>query len=517
MTTNRHSFGLCLAIFGLLAPSLFSAQPAQPTRQAPSARELREEQRIILNAYVKRGEEYLSKSREQLFDNRLKASKENGFHALELLARARAKLDKHPERIEQVRGLFSGSNREELRKNLKENIDPRYFSLQEHLENIAGQLAGKGDSSLQSSLSDAKAGNVDEVVRAIRNQNISVISSDDEGASSSDDSFDSSEGRGSSSNSGSSNSIPLSSGGSVSQESPNSVGFNLPGGSHVSIPGTLSSDGSSVDSPQYGRVDLGSGVKLADGSTAFQTSKGVLVIGADGSQKFIPNAKLNPDGSAKLADGSTVSLSNLRRDPSTGALVTGDNVRINSQGIAEGGGSRAGAGGDVGRTFTGRVPSGVAFVDENGNPVTVDPDWENGEQKGTRRDYLGGRGARLVSETKVTRKIVQSTGNQYTVSVVPGESRTWKLAIGTGETRNVNGSVQVTLTLADGAGLSDFSVKNWEAVSTSGGRATVTPSPGNPNEAVATFTQDGDYEISVTGETGWGSPFRITGKSGIYR
>jgi hypothetical protein len=81
----------------------------------------------------------------------------------------------------------------------------------------------------------------------------------------------------------------------------------------------------------------------------------------------------------------------------------------------------------------------------------------------------------------------------------------------------VNGSVQVTLTLADGGGLSDFSVKNWEAVSTSGGRATVTPSPGNPNEAVATFTQDGDYEIAVTGETGWGSPFRITGKSGIYR
>lgn len=502
MTTSLRVFQVLLLIASAcLLPPLAKSAPNPPP--PPSAREIREEQRIILNAYIIRGEEYLTRSRDELADHRMKASKENGFHAIELLARAKARLDRHPERIELVRGIFGGMNREDFRKNLKENIDPRYFRLQERLENLASQLAAGGDASLQRSLNAAEQGNVARVLQDKAAQGLGAISSDNADGGS----FPSDGG------SGGGGAIPSLPGSSVSQEGPNRVGLDLPGLPHVSIAGTRSSDGSSIDSPQYGRVDLGSGTKLADGSVAFQTSKGVLVISPDGTQNFIPGAKLNQDGSANLANGGTVSLSNLHRDPSSGDLVTGDNRRIDAEGRARDGGGSGG----TNRNFTGRASPNMTFVDEHGNPITVDPDWENGEQRGVRREYLGGKGARLVSETKVVRKIAQSSGSQFVVNVTPGESRSWKLSIATGQNRSAGGNFQVPLTLTDAGGLTDFTVKTWDAVSTTGARASITSSPDKPNEGTATFTQDGDYEISVTGETGWGSPFRITGKSGIYR
>jgi hypothetical protein len=505
MTISRRFFHLLLIASGCLLPALVlhAAPPAEP----PKARELREEQRIILNAYIIRGEAYLARSRDEFADSRFKASKENGFHAIELLARAKAKLDRHPERIEQVQAIFGGMVREDLRENLKRNIDPRYFRLQERLENVATQFAAKGDSSLQMTLTAAEHGNVARVLQDKAAQGLSAISSD-----MSDGGSQSGAGPSASSSQGGIANIP---GSSVTQEGPNRVGIDIPGLPHVTIAGTKSADGEGIDSAQYGHVDLASGVKLPDGSVAFQTSKGVLVLNPDGSQNFIPGAKLNQDGSASLANGGSVSLANLRRDPSSGELVTGDNKRIDSEGrVREGGG---GSTSGMNKNFTGRASANMMFVDEHGNPILVDPDWENGEQRGVRREYLGGKGARLVSETKVVRRIAQSSGNQFVVNVVPGESRSWKLSIATGETRNLNGNVQIALTLTDAGGLTDFTVKNWDAVSTTGTHAAVVVSPEKPNEVAATFSQDGDYEISVTGETGWGSPFRITGKSGIYR
>lgn len=510
MTTSPRLFQLLmLAVLGYLAPNLVNKAVAAD--EPPTARELREEQRIILNAYVLRGEEYLTRSRDELADNRLKASKDNGFHAIELLARAKARLDRHPERIEQVRGLFGGMAREDLRRNLKENIDPRYFRFQERLENLATQLASRGDRSLQASLGAAEHGNVARVLQDKAAQGLGAIGSDGDGGSGSGDFGGSTGGSSGGEGQGGIGSLP---GSAVTQEGPNRVGLDLPGLPHVVIAGTKSANGEAIDSPQYGRVDLASGTKLPDGSVAFQTSKGVLVISPDGSQNFIPGAKLNSDGSATLANGGTVTLSHLRRDPSSGDLVTGDNRRIDSEGRAREGGTGSGG---VSKNFSGRTSPNMTFVDEHGNPVTVDPDWENGEQRGVRREYLGGKGARLVSETKVIRRIAQASGNQFVVNVSPGESRSWKLSIATGETRSSNGTTQITLTLTDAGGLTDFTVKNWDAVSTTGAHASIAVNPEKPNEGTATFSQDGDYEISVTGETGWGSPFRITGKSGIYR
>src|SRR2546430_4794081 len=183
MTTSRRLAGLYLLVASWFLPSIMSAQPAAP--EPPSPREVREEQRIILNAYIMQGEQYLGKSREQLADNHLAASQENGFHAIELLARAKAKLNHHPEKIEQLHGLFVGEGtREELRKNLRDNINPRYFSLQEHLDSIADQLAKKGNSTLKDALVPAAGGDVGGVLAIGKTQGYRSIG-DADGTSSS--------------------------------------------------------------------------------------------------------------------------------------------------------------------------------------------------------------------------------------------------------------------------------------------------------------------------------------------
>ncbi len=500
-----RTFMLTASMGLALLASVRAAAPVEP----PTVGDLKEEQRIILNAYLKRGEQFVSKSKEQLADNVLRASKENGFYAVELLARARAKLDQHPSRIEQARGIFgraTESTREELRKNLRENIDPRYFALQTRLENIAAQLAAKGDTSLQQALEAAKNGDTQGVTDIMRSQKIRPKGDENGVVEPAGPGANAPAANGTSpAASGTIAGIP---GSSVTQSAPGQVSVSLPGKPAFNIPGTLSADGRYIDSAQYGKVDLQSGKTLPDGSTAFQTDKGVLVVGPDGSLYFIPKATLNPDGSATTADGTKIPLEGLHRDPATGALITNNHLSLNpSSGVAT----------NPALSTSGQMPSGVKCVDENGNPITVDPDWENGEQRGVKREYLGGKGARLTSESKVTRKIVGAEGTEWKVKTTTGESRTWDLSISMGETKTTGGSLELTLTLVDAGGLTDFTVKSWEVVNASGARASVTPSSSNPGEATATFTQDGDYTFTVTGETSWGSAFRITGKGGVYR
>ena len=120
---------LLIVVSGLsLGSGLFAQNTAPAGPPRPSIGDLKEEQRIIDNAYLARGENFVGKSKEQIADNLLRPAKENAFYAIELLSRARKLLDQHPSRIEQASGLFGRafeSSRESLRKNLREKIDPR--------------------------------------------------------------------------------------------------------------------------------------------------------------------------------------------------------------------------------------------------------------------------------------------------------------------------------------------------------------------------------------------------------
>lgn len=257
-------------------------------------------------------------------------------------------------------------------------------------------------------------------------------------------------------------------------------------------PGSLSADGRYVESPEFGRIDLSTGRTLPDGSVAYQSDRGLVIRDKDGKWHLVSGEQLNPDGTATTADG--------RRVPAE-SLV--------------GSGSGGGGGGSNPANFSGRLPPGVVVLDQNGNRITIDAEFTNGEQTGVKKDYIGGAGATLVSETKVTRKLVQATGNEWRVNVQPGESRSWNFQIRMGEPKNANGTVTLTVTV-DGGGSTAFRLKSWDIADDKGNRASVSPSADNPTEAVATFTKGGDYTITVSGETDWGSPFRVKGQGGVY-
>lgn len=444
---------------GLLAQAPTGNEP-------PSVGDLREEQRIINNAYLARGENFVSKSKEQIADSLLRPAKENGFYAVELLSRARKLLDKHPSRIEQARGIFGRAlegTREELRKNLREQIDPRYFNLQAKLEGLAAILSAKGDNTLQMALDAAKVGDTARVEQIMRGQGIAPK-----------------EGSGDSG------------GGAISGGAGGGGAMGVPG---AVPPGALSADGRFAESSEFGRIDLSTGRTLPDGSVAYQSDKGLVIRGKDGKWHLVSGAQLNPDGTATTADGR----------------------RVPAESLADSGG--AGAGGSGGganmANFSGRIPAGTVVLDQNGNRITIDAEFQNGEQTGVKKDYIGGAGSTLVSETKVSRKLVQATGNEWHVNVSPGESRSWNFSIRMGEQKSSNGTVTLTLTV-DGGGGSGFKTKSWDITDDKGNRASVNPSSSNTAEAVATFSKGGEYTFTVSGETDWGSAFRVKGQGGVY-
>jgi hypothetical protein len=246
------------------------------------------------------------------------------------------------------------------------------------------------------------------------------------------------------------------------QSAPNQVTVNLPGRNPFNLPGTLSADGHYVESAVYGRIDLSSGQKRPDGSTAFQTDKGVLVANPDGTFNFIPGGKLGADGGITGTTGTTLSPAQVASYTSTGTV---DPSKV-----------------------SGRF-AGITYLDKDGNPITVDPDWQNGEQPGVKKVYVGGVGATLVSETKVIRKVTQAEGSVWRVDVVAGENRAWSLSIKMGAQKTVNGSVQLALTVVDGGGASGFTLDNWDIADDQGNHASVTADPSNPAAANVTFAK----------------------------
>lgn len=276
-------------------------------------------------------------------------------------------------------------------------------------------------------------------------------------------------------------------GGSATQ-SGSAVALSIPGKPAVPpIPGTLSPDGRFIDSPEFGRIDLGTMRTLPDGTVVAMSDRGLVYLGPDGRWRLLAGAKLNPDGTVTTADGRTGPLSSL----------------------LGGGGGASGGGRGGSAPFSGKIPDNVTVVGPDGKRITVGPEWKDGEQKGVSKDYIDVNGGMLDSETRVTRKIVESTGNVWKVQETPGERRNWNFTIRVGAENKASGSISFPLTV-DGGGPTGFTIKSWEAIDSSGTRASVAPAAGKP-EAVVTFTKGGRYETFASGETEWGTPFRIKG------
>ena len=149
--------------------------------------------------------------------------------------------------------------------------------------------------------------------------------------------------------------------------------------------------------------------------------------------------------------------------------------------------------------------------DRDGNLVYVDP--VTGEtivfpadltRPGIAREYIGGRGARLIEEEK---QFLEREGDRFELE--RGESRSWDFQIqeDPNEVDFVDEGMKSVLLIRDQNGQSGFSVNEWKVTLVDTGEVVASASSGT--ELPLVFETSGSYRVEVRGETDWESPFRI--------
>jgi hypothetical protein len=256
-----------------------------------------------------------------------------------------------------------------------------------------------------------------------------------------------------------------------------------------------------------GPAGPGGSQALAGGGSVSATADGIAVTGGNGQTVTIPGATALGGGKLRLADGTEVDLNNSTVLPD-GSIKLADGRIIKDGKVAgsAGGASTAGPAGPV------TPVRGGILTDPDGNEIPDEYVWDptNGEGKGVDKVYIGGKGARLTRETKVTVRAVQSAtkANTYEVSKTPGESRSWGFVIAPvpGSEKKSTGALAITLALTDRNGGKGFTVTKWEITSPAG-----SPALGDTSAAqvTATFSASATYTIQVSGTTDWGSAFSI--------
>src|ERR1017187_8917585 len=233
---------------------------------------------------------------------------------------------------------------------------------------------------------------------------------------------------------------------------------------------------------------------LGNGITAVAGKGGVILSDPSGRSATLAGATLNPDGTARLADGRTVDLKNAAIEPD-------GRVRLAS------GETLNGSGGDGGV-----ANANSRFVGTDGGEIVIpaDFDWKNGIATGIEKVFVGGRGGRLIRETKVTFRPNPSPGqpNTFVVARENGEVRSWAFDVQTvpGTEKKSTGSLTIAFELTDRNGATGFTIEKWD-ISGPGGSPAVSNSAGA--QATATFAASGEYTIQVSGKTDWGSAFTI--------
>ena len=221
------------------------------------------------------------------------------------------------------------------------------------------------------------------------------------------------------------------------------------------------------------------------------------VTGPNGENVVIPGAASLGGSKARLKNGDEVNLAGAKVLPNGDIqLANGDIIRNGE--LIHGSSAATNPGKDA------------KLFDADGNEISDEYVWENGEGKGVDKAYVGGKGNRLVRETKVTVRAAPSPGeaNTYKVTKNPGESRSWAFVVApvAGSEKKASGSYTIAVALSDKSGATGFSVSKWD-ISGPGGSPSLDGSSGP--QVTATFSQSGTYTVQVSGTTDWGSTFSI--------
>ena len=417
--------------------------------------------------------------------NRLDSATATGMRAIRSLFDAAKLIDGHPRRIELLqRLLFSEAARERYRANYRDVLRPKYFEVEKTVEDFAVNLQGHGYSAVMVALSKVRTwmNTPDVAARQTAEAQLTKVMTTfaDENRRNDDRS----------------NQTVLNSvaGGPLGARA---AQISVPGVGTVAIK-SAQDNGDGTVTLSGGEVLKTAGAQaLGGGNTLFASSSGATVVGKDGSPVTIAGATVMPDGKLRLKDGSVVDLKGCEVQPD-GSIKLADGSVIKADGTRVGG---AGPG-----------AMGAKYVAEDGSEMVIPPDfdWKNGEATGIERVYVGGKGARITRETKVTFRPTPSPSspNTYVVNRVDGESRTWAFEVApvSSSEKKAAGSLSFTLALSDHNGGTGFTVTKWDITSPSG---SPTLSGTSGAQATATFTASATYTIAVSGTTDWGSTFVI--------
>lgn len=244
-------------------------------------------------------------------------------------------------------------------------------------------------------------------------------------------------------------------------------------------PGSLSNGGAA------GSQALEGGGSVAPGAG------GLVLTTPDGQTSNIPGATALDGGKARLRSGEVVDLNGSKILPN-GAILLADGRTIKN-----------------GMLFGQNPDANAKLLDGDQNEIADEYVWKDGKGEGVDKKYVGGKGARLVQEVKVT--VVASptdSPNTYSVTKTPGEARSWAFVVAPkeGSEKKSSGSLTITLAVSDKNGGTGFTISKWDITSGSGSPS-LEQSSGN--EVRATFTSSATYSVQVTGTTDWGSPFVI--------
>jgi len=455
---NAHLLRAVLSIAGaaMAAPVLVAQTPPPAPPPPPKARDVREEQRHIAD-YLTYAASDLQKGLERAGANNLDLATVSGLHAVDQMLQCSKLMDKDPYHVEQVRSWFFDNDaaRSLMRDNFFKVLKPRYDDLEERLDSFAHNLKDRGYSAVLVTINKLRAWNTanDAATKRQIEREIDQVVTE------------------------------------VSRQAAAKVG----GGSDASTglrAGLGGPEAGAVGAPGSSE----NAQSLGNGITAVAGKGGVILSDPSGRSATLSGATLNPDGTARLADGRTVDLKNAAIEPD-------GRVRLAS------GETLGGSGGDGGV-----ANANSRFVGTDGGEIVIpaDFDWKNGIATGIEKVFVGGRGGRLIRETKVTFRPSPSPGqpNTFVVARENGEVRSWAFDVQTvpGSEKKSTGSLTIAFELTDRNGATGFTIEKWD-ISGPGGSPAVSNSAGA--QATATFAASGEYTIQVSGRTDWGSAFTI--------
>lgn len=145
------------------------------------------------------------------------------------------------------------------------------------------------------------------------------------------------------------------------------------------------------------------------------------------------------------------------------------------------------------------------------NPIPVNIDGEiryfpadfNAQEVGTR--YVGGQGARLIEENQESLRLTgRGTANERWDTEV-GETRSWRFNIAVTEENVTDEGYEIAFRFDERNREGDYDLSGWRVT----GPNDRTVAEGQGETGQAALTETGRYTIEFSGETDWGSPFRI--------